>query len=151
MTVSVARVLVLGLGVAPPTRSPQSLPPVDEAWQAGGDLLDVIRATGNRDGWTDDEIRQAQEKVTAVSSRKKPPRWPNNYSKRLLSGWTLLPCRLPSPVAEARMPLWARDLLLAWVSRIPHAVLLAGPGPARVCAGPLGRVRPLTFRTDRAA
>ena len=29
---------------------------VDEAWLAGGDLLDVIRATGNRDGWTEGEV-----------------------------------------------------------------------------------------------
>ena len=49
--------------------------PVDEAWLARGDLLHVIRATGDHDGWTEEEVRRAQAKVTAASSRKKPPKW----------------------------------------------------------------------------
>ena len=43
---------------------------------------------------------------------------------------------LPSPVAEARMPPWARDLLLARVSRVPRAALLAGTGPLGLCGSP---------------
>ena len=104
--------------------------PVDEAWLAGGDLLDVIRATGTRDGWTDVEIRQAQAKVRAASSRKEPPRWLDHLEEA--TKWVAV-APLPSPVAEARMLPWAGDLLLARVSRVPRAALLAGPGSAGVC------------------
>ena len=43
-----------------------STSPVDEAWLAGGDLVDVIRATSLRDGWTEDEILRAQAKVIRI-------------------------------------------------------------------------------------
>ena len=52
-----------------------SISPVDEAWLAGGDLVDIVRATGCRDGWTEDEVMRAQAKITSASARKRPPRW----------------------------------------------------------------------------
>ena len=82
--------------------------------------MDVIRATGDRDGWTEEEVRRAQAKVTAASSRKKPPSW-LHYLERATEWVDVAP--LPSPVADARMPPWARDLLLARVSRVPRAAL----------------------------
>ena len=52
---------------------------------------------------------------------------------------------LPSPVAEARMPPWARDLFLARVSRVPRAALLAATGPVSSSGSPGlgGSPRPL--------
>ena len=94
---------------------------------AGGDLLDIIRATRTRDGWTDDEVRQALAKVRAASLRKEPPKW-LDYFEGATEWVDFAP--LPFPVSEARMPPRARDLLLARVSRVPRAALLAGPGPA---------------------
>ena len=69
----------------------------------------------------------------AASSRKKPPKW-LHYLERATEWVDVAP--LPSPVAEARMPPWARDFLLAQVSRVPRAALLAGPGPMRLCRSP---------------
>ena len=65
-----------GDGAADPVTSP-----ADEAWLAGGELLDVICATGTRDRWTDAEIRQAQAKIRAASLRKGPPRWLDCFEK----------------------------------------------------------------------
>ena len=52
-----------------------SASPTGEAWLAGGDLIDVVRATGLRDGWTEDEIPRAQAKVRSAAARKRPPNW----------------------------------------------------------------------------
>ena len=77
--------------------------------------------------------RRAQAKVTAASSRKRPPRW-LDYLERATEWVDVAP--LPSPVAEAGMPLWAKDLLLARISRVPCVALLAGPGPMRLRRAP---------------
>ena len=118
-----------------------STSPVDGAWLAGGDLLDVIRATGDRDGLIEEEVRRAQAKVTAGSSRKKPPKW-LHYLERATEWVDVAP--LPSPVAGARVPPWARDFLLAQVLRVPRAALLAGPGSMRLCRSP-GLRSPIRF------
>ena len=68
-----------------------STSPVDEAWLAGGDLVDVIRATGLRDGWTEDGILRAQAKVKSASARKRPTG--STALRGLLSGLTWLPSR----------------------------------------------------------
>ena len=107
-----------------------STSPVDEAWLAGGDLVDVVRATGLRDGWTEDEIVRAQAKITLASARKRPPDW-LCFLERATEWVDATP--LPSPVAEARMPSWAKDLLLARVSRVPSSARLEWAPPRRPC------------------
>ena len=102
-----------------------STSPVDEAWLAGGDLVDVIRATGLRDGWTEDEILWAQAKVRSAAARKRPPNWLHCLERA--TEWVDL-APLPSPVADARMPSWAKGFLLARVSRVPSSALLASCG-----------------------
>ena len=102
------------------------------AWRAGGDLIDVIQATGLRDGWTDDDVRLAQAKVRAAASRKKPPKWLHALERATV--WVDA-APYPSPVADARMPRWARDLLLARVSRVPPS---AGFGRRPPAGPPLG-------------
>ena len=108
-----------------------STSPVVEAWLAGGDLVDVIRATGLRDGWAEDEIVRAQAKVTSASARKRPPDW-LRWLERATEWVDAAP--LPSPVAEARMPSWAKDFLLARVSRVP---ILLGSSGLRLGARPM--------------
>ena len=129
-----------------------STSPVDEAWLAGGDQADVIRATGLRDGWTEDEVLRAQAKVTSASARKRPPDWLHCLERA--TEWVDV-APLPSPVAEARMLSWARDLLLARVSRVPNSARLewartrcpsdgpapGTPPPATLGAGGLKRKR----------
>ena len=113
-----------------------STSPVDEAWLAGGDLVDVVRATGCRDGWTEDEVVRAQAKITSASARKRPPSW--LYCLARATRWVDV-APLPSPVAEARMPPWAKDLLLARVSRVPSAVRRGWAGPQYPCNEPSPR------------
>ena len=121
-----------------------------EAWRAGGDLIDVIRATGLRDGWTGDEIRLAQAKVRTAAGRKRPPKWLHSLERA--TEWVAA-APYPSPVADARMPTWAKGLLLARVSCAPAAAgLVRGPiqrppgepplgGPSRAGSGPAGLKR----------
>ena len=71
-----------------------------EAWLAGGDLIDVVRATGFRDGWTEDEILRAQAKVRSAAARKRPPNW-FHCLERATEWVDVAP--LPSPVADARI------------------------------------------------
>ena len=113
-----------------------STSPVDEAWLAGGDLVDVVRATGCRDGWTEDEIVRAQAKITSASARRRPPSWFHCLEKA--TRWVDV-APLPSPVAEARMPPWAKGLLLARVSRVPSAVRREWAGPQHPCDEPGAR------------
>ena len=113
-----------------------STSPVDGAWLAGGDLVDVVRATGDRDGWTEDEVRRAQAKITSASARKQPPRW-LHFLERATEWVNVAP--LPSPVTEARMLPWAKDLLLARVSRVPSAASLAWAGFRDSCDAPKSR------------
>ena len=100
--------------------------PVDGAWLAGGDLVDVVRATGFRDGWAEDEIVRAQAEITSASARRRPPSWLHCLERA--TRWVDV-APLPSPVAGARMPPWAKGLLLARVSRVPNAVKLEWARP----------------------
>ena len=117
-----------------------STSPADEAWLAGGDLIDVIRATGFRDGWTEDEILRAQAKVRSAAARKKPPDW--LHCLESATEWVDV-APLPSPVAEARMPSWAKGLLLARVSRVPSSALLEWRPARRSSGGPAPGTPPL--------
>ena len=98
--------------------------------------MDVVRATGDRDGWTEDEVRRAQAKITSASARKQPPRW-FHFLERATKWVDVAP--LPSPVTGARMPLWAKNLLLARVSRVPSAAKLAWAGLWDPCDAPKSR------------
>ena len=120
--------LDLGSRAADPTESPG-----DGAWLAGGDLIDVVRATGLRDGWTEDEILRAQAKVRSAAARKRPPDWPRCLERA--TEWVDV-APLPSPVAEARMPSWAKGLLLARVSRVPSSAGLVRKPARRLPDGP---------------
>ena len=100
------------------------------AWLAGGDLVDVVRATGLRDWWTEDEIVRAQAKITSASARKRPPDW-LCFLERVTQWVDATP--LPSPFAEARMPSWAKGFLLARVSRVPSSARLEWAQPRRPC------------------
>ena len=110
-----------------------SASPADEAWLAGGDLVDVIRATGFRDGWTEDEVLRAQAKVRSASARKRAPDWLHCLERA--TEWVDV-APFPSPVAEARMPSWAKDFLLARVSRAPSSSRLEWAQTRRPSGGP---------------
>ena len=125
------------LGPGGPAVDP-STSPVDEAWLAGGDLVDVVRATGLRDGWA-----EAQAKITSASARKRPPSWLRCLER--ITKWVDA-APLPSPVAEARMPPWASCSLACLGSPTPSGSSGLSPG-AR--AANLFRVSPPCCAGDR--
>ena len=120
---------------------PPDLSPAGEARRlarrGSGDLLDVIAATGDREGWPTDEVLRAQAKVREAWQRRVPPKWLDCLEKA--TRWVDTG-PLPSPVAEARMPEWARPVLLARVSRIPRGYLPEGDasGEPRASGGARG-------------
>ncbi len=115
----------MAFGPVPTPR--QSTRTVDERGLRAATFWTSLPLLGNvSEGWPTEEVWRAQAKVREAGQRKVPPKW-LRYLERTTHWVDTAP--LPSPVGDARMPGWARGVLLAKVSRAPRGLPREGPAP----------------------